>query len=128
MPYKKITAVFSAVLLVICAGASFSFYTPPHNLKVLPQDITHERLDSIMESFNKALGVKCDFCHAKGKNTERLDFASDENPAKEVARNMLRMTIDINKNYFRTDSVIHPAYLNTVTCNTCHKGDAYPER
>lgn len=126
MRYKKISIAFTLVLLTIMVGASYSFYRPPHNLKVLPQDITHERLDSIMKSFNKALGVKCDFCHAKRKDSERLDFASDENPAKEVARNMLRMTIDINRNYFRTDSVIHPAYLNTVTCITCHKGDAYP--
>ncbi|HEX7755591.1 MAG TPA: c-type cytochrome [Niabella sp.] len=126
MQYKKITMVFTTVLLILMAGISYSFYTPPHNLKVLPQDITHEKLDSIMHGFNTSLGVKCDFCHAK--NGDKLDFASDENPAKEVARKMLRMTMEINKNYFNTDSTIHPAYLNTVTCNTCHKGDAYPER
>ncbi|MBO9619168.1 MAG: c-type cytochrome [Niabella sp.] len=128
MPHKKIMVALLALFGVFSIGISYSFYTPPHNLKVLPQDITHEKLDSIMHGFNTSLGVKCDFCHAKNKNGDRLDFASDDNPAKDVARKMLRMTIDINKNYFLTDSTIPPAYLNTVTCNTCHKGDAYPAK
>ena len=29
------------------------------NLKVLPKDISDEKLDSIMQTYNKALGVKC---------------------------------------------------------------------
>ncbi len=37
------------------------------NLQVLPNDISDEKLDSIMQTYNKALGVKCDFCHVKQK-------------------------------------------------------------
>ncbi len=80
-----------------------------------------------MQSYTKALGVSCDFCHVPDKNNkEVLDYASDENPVKEEARKMIRMTIDINKSYFNTDPKIHPAYLIVVKCGTCHKGDAVP--
>lgn len=104
----------------------------PHgarNLKVLPADISNESLDSLMETYNKGLGVTCDFCHEKvivGEDTG-INFASDANPAKEVARTMIRLTMDINKNYFNYDTTIHPAYLNKVGCFTCHKGDPYPQ-
>ena len=45
---------------------------------------------------------------------------------KENARDMLRMTIDINKNNFYFDKNIQPEYLNTVTCKTCHRGEPFP--
>ncbi|MFT4092559.1 MAG: c-type cytochrome [Niabella sp.] len=96
------------------------------NLKVLPQDIPDEKLDSLMETYNKGLGVTCDFCHAKGADG-KLDLASDDNPVKEEGRRMMRLTITINKNYFNYDSSVHPAYLTKVSCYTCHKGNAYPE-
>lgn len=124
---SKMFAVLMVILLVLLTGTASSFYKQPKNLKVLPQNISDERLDSIMHTYNKALGVSCEFCHFTDKKSNQVDFASDSNLVKETARQMLRMTIDINKNYFRVDSTIHPAYLNTVTCNTCHKGDAYPQ-
>ncbi|GAB3414719.1 c-type cytochrome [Niabella aquatica] len=99
------------------------------NLKVLPADITGEKLDSLMETYNKGLGVTCDFCHTQevksGDTT--LNFASDNNPVKEEARRMMRLTMDINQKYFNYDTTIHPAYLTRISCNTCHKGNAYPE-
>ena len=119
------------ILLIACLLMVGFVNTKPQrerNLKVLPKDISDEKLDSLMETYNKGLGVTCDFCHAQEvKNGDTtLNFASDNNPAKEVARRMMRLTIDINKNYFNYDSTIHPAYLTVVSCNTCHKGDAYP--
>lgn len=94
----------------------------------MPKDISDEKLDSMMQSYNKALGVCCEFCHAPDKNNkEVIDYASDENPVKEQARKMIKMTMEINKNYFNTDPKIHPAYLTVVKCYTCHKGDAYPQ-
>lgn len=99
------------------------------NLKILPADITDEKLDSLMITYNKGLGVTCDFCHVQEvKNGDTtLNFASDDNPVKEEARRMIRLTIDINQKYFNYDSKIHPAYLTRISCNTCHKGNAYPE-
>lgn len=128
MHSKKIIIAFFAVVLVLLAGTASSFSKKPRNLKLLPQDISEERLDSIMHSYNKALDVSCEFCHSSDKKTNKVDFASDANPVKEVARKMLKMTIDINKQNFNTDSTIHPAYLTTVTCNTCHRGNAYPNQ
>lgn len=126
MPYKKFFLALLVICTVMLAGFVSSAPNRAKNLKVLPKDISDEKLDSIMLSYNKALGVCCEFCHYKDEK-ENTDFASDKNPVKEVARNMMRMTIDVNKKYFNTDPKLHPAYLSVVTCNTCHKGDAYPQ-
>ena len=67
--------------------------------------------------YNKALGVKCDFCHVKAKGfTDSLDYVSDLEPMKEEARKMMRMVIDINKKNFHYNKKDRPEYLNTVTC------------
>ena len=50
----------------------------PKNLKVLK--VPTSELIPIMRSFSAGLGVECDFCHVKG------DFASDDNPHKNIAR------------------------------------------
>ncbi len=81
-----------------------------------------------MESYNVALGVNCKFCHVPYKNfPDSLDFASDAEPMKEEARKMMRLTIHINKTWFYYDSSKRPEYLNVVHCNTCHRGEAFPE-
>lgn len=99
----------------------------PRNLKVLPRDISDERLDSLMHTYNKALAVTCAFCHAPHAIIkDSLDYASDANPMKEEGRKMIRLTMEINKKYFYYDKTKKPAYLNVVTCNTCHRGDPYP--
>ncbi|MFI5129229.1 MAG: c-type cytochrome [Chitinophagales bacterium] len=99
----------------------------PRNLKVLPQDISDKALDSFMHSYNKALGVKCDFCHVAINNMpDSLNYASDVNPKKEQARKMMRLTIQLNKEYFYFDSTKRPEYLNVVVCITCHRGDPMP--
>lgn len=124
---------FYVAIIIITAFLSVGFVNSEQraerNLKVLPKDISDEKLDSLMHTYNKGLGVTCDFCHAKkieGADTT-LNFASDDNPVKEEGRRMIRLTVDINKNYFNTDPKVHPAYLTTVSCYTCHKGNAYPE-
>ena len=97
------------------------------NLKVLPQDISDRVLDSFMGSYNRALGVKCDFCHVKiNMFSDELNFASDVNPMKDQARKMMRLTIQLNKDYFYFDSTKKPEFLNVVTCLTCHRGDPMP--
>jgi hypothetical protein len=95
------------------------------NLKVLPKDISSKDLQEIMaDDFEDGLGVSCGFCHANAKDGHGLDFVSDAKPEKEIARAMMRMTIGINKKYFKIKHpVIGKAGL-TVTCNSCHKGVA----
>jgi hypothetical protein len=97
------------------------------NLKVLPKDISDAKLDSIMQTYNKALGVTCGFCHVKVQGfTDSLDFASDKHHHKDKAREMIRMTIDINQKYFPYQPGERPEYLNTITCITCHRGQEFP--
>ncbi|HEX7366257.1 MAG TPA: c-type cytochrome [Pelobium sp.] len=96
------------------------------NLKVLPKDISHEELKKVMSDFKTALGVKCDFCHAKSKaDATKLDFASDEKEEKLIARDMMRMTYKINKKYFKH----HEGDDNVaaIQCVTCHRGNKEPE-
>ena len=82
-------------------------------------------LDSIMDSFKDALGVKCGHCHASQKdNPRKMDFASDAKPEKETARKMIRMTSRINKKYFNHSD---GQAMVQVQCKTCHRGNTKPE-
>lgn len=97
------------------------------NLKVLPKDISNEKLDSMMQTYTVALGVECKFCHSPVIGfPDSLDFRSDKEPMKENARDMMRMVIDINSRYFYYDSTQRPEYLNTITCKNCHQGNPIP--
>jgi hypothetical protein len=85
---------------------------PPTNLKVLKVSSGAE-VSQIMRTFTSGLGVQCTYCHEQG------NYASDENPKKEVARKMIRMAQKINAEF--EDSKMH------VSCYTCHRGEAEPK-
>ena len=125
---KKIKTILALSLFVVTGVAAVHAPRPgERNLKVLPKDISDQKLDSIMNSHNVALGVKCEFCHVKQAIFPGdFDYASDKEPMKENARNMMRMTIDINKNYFWFNKEERPEYLKVVHCKTCHKGEPFP--
>jgi hypothetical protein len=101
------------------------------NLKVLSKHITDQQMERIMYTFERQLGVTCMYCHVPTKNVipERVDFASDEKPEKLVARQMLKMTIKINKKYF--NKIVDKSYpyttRPTVWCRTCHRGLPVPK-
>jgi len=76
-------------------------------LKGLPAD----QLQSIMQHFAKSLGVDCSYCHIQGA------FEKDDKPAKLMARKMIKMVADMNKNYLG----------GAVTCFTCHQGSLKPK-
>ena len=94
------------------------------NLKVLPKDISEEELDKVMDDFKEALGVGCGFCHARIADTSiyKLDFASDANEHKDIARYMMTMTNEINANYFNWEKSTRPDTIHAVRCITCHRG------
>jgi Photosynthetic reaction centre cytochrome C subunit len=120
---------FTGIILFVVLGIAATHLSQDksRNLKVLPKDISDEKLDSIMNSYNKALGVKCNFCHNTIKNIpDSFDYAADENPMKEEGRKMIRLNIQVNKDYFYFDSLQRPEYLKVVTCITCHRGDPMP--
>jgi hypothetical protein len=129
---KKITLLLLGTVSLAAISATITVPERFKNLQVLPKDISEKMLDSIMGSYNKALNVDCNFCHSKIKdipsfsiNPDSTDYAAD-NSMKENARKMIHLTMDINKKYFYFDSTIKPVYLNTVNCNTCHRGNPYP--
>ncbi len=99
------------------------------NLKVLPKDISKDELDSVMDGFKGALGVKCGFCHAPRKDDpKRLDFASDAKEEKETARMMMKMTAKLNKKYFHVKDANVPNAVLAVNCITCHRGNTDPKK
>jgi hypothetical protein len=129
---KSLLTVGAIVATAACITAftSRNPQEPPqhkHNFKVLPQDISRDSLDMIMDHFKAALGVKCGYCHAQSTtNPGHLDFSSDDKPEKEIARKMMVMTNDINQKYmrFNEDS---SNQTEAVSCITCHRGDAHPD-
>jgi hypothetical protein len=99
------------------------------NLKVLPKDISEQRLDSVMNEFEKALGVGCDFCHVKpADSTANWDMAADDKPEKNIARKMIEMSNKINKDFFNaTTKYGDENALLEIHCVTCHHGEPHPE-
>jgi ferredoxin len=82
---------------------------PPKNLQVLT---VNDLRGGIMHKFAVALGGNCQTCHVQGDN------ASDENPHKVIARQMILMTREINAKF--------PDGKEHVTCYTCHRGTHEP--
>jgi Photosynthetic reaction centre cytochrome C subunit len=85
-----------------------AFANPPTNLKLLKPD----NYQAAMQNFTRSLGVMCTYCHVMGQ------FASDDNPKKEVARMMISMVRDINGKF--------PDGQQHVACYTCHRGAEMP--
>lgn len=101
----------------------------PVNLQVLRKDIPPEQLMKIMRGFTGALGVECSFCHARNPETHKLDFPSDANPDKTIARTMIEMTRTINSQFMTkvNDPDAKPEDKH-VSCGTCHRGHSMPEQ
>ena len=80
----------------------------------------------MIDDFEDDLGVNCAFCHAEEKGSHRPDYASDEKPEKEIARSMMRMTLELNKKFFKLKRPAIGAPTLEITCNTCHNGQPHP--
>lgn len=97
------------------------------NLKVLPGNISSKELLGIMtDDIDDGLGVSCGFCHAPSADGHGLDFASDAKPEKKIARGMMRMTLTMNKKYFKVRHPLLGAPSLILNCATCHNGQALP--
>ena len=98
------------------------------NLEVLPRDIKKPELVSVMRTFSFALGVRCTHCHV-GENAADLstvDFASDAKDTKKIAREMMKMSSEVNAILAKSIGSMRPEALQ-VRCITCHHGLARPE-
>jgi hypothetical protein len=82
------------------------------NIKAL-RGTPAEDFNQTMHLMSGALGVDCEYCHVSQK-----DRVSDGVKAKVVARNMVKMTADLNRKSFNGQQV--------VTCYTCHRGNPIP--
>jgi len=98
----------------------------PKNLKVLPKNIPHEALHQVMDDWSHALGVHCNFCHAKGDDG-KMDFALDTKPEKNMAREMYKMTAKINNKYFEGKKDSLNMVVGDIKCMTCHRGSPHPD-
>ena len=124
----RVTVILVATVIISVAAIKPHRQNDFTNLQVLPKDISPKALQHIMvDEFQDALGVGCNFCHAQEKGSLHLDYASDEKPEKEIARAMMRMAMDINKKYFEVEHPLIGDSLMTVSCNTCHHGVAHPD-
>jgi cytochrome c553 len=129
----KLLIIIGLCALVVLATAATTINKPadePYtNLQVLPKNISRTDMQKIMvDDFEDALGVSCGFCHAQKKDSDELDFASDAKPEKQIARQMLKMTLNLNRDYFKIENPAMGIKGNVaVTCNTCHKGDTFPD-
>jgi len=122
--WKKIGIFFMAVVLT--SGLALAQESEWENLKVLPKDISKQKLNGVMKAWSKALGVRCNFCHVgeSGAPLSTYDFASDEKHEKDIARMMVDMTKAINGDHLsKLNEGNHKASIN---CATCHHGLAHP--
>jgi Photosynthetic reaction centre cytochrome C subunit len=129
IPFKKIKvlSVLTAFVFTGIAAVKQPVNLEFKNLQVLPRNITADSLDKIMDGFNVNLGVDCKYCHVMDKKADSLIFDKDDKPEKGITRNMMRMTMDINKNYFQFNEEVTAAQIQAVTCYTCHKGTQIPD-
>ena len=94
------------------------------NLQVLSPELSHRELIHLMKEYSRSLGVRCEHCHVGAPDAPlaEFDFVSDKKKAKETARQMMRMTQDINQKYL---GALGSARLE-VRCMTCHHGQLRP--
>lgn len=132
LQYKKFIIVSVIVLAIAFLSQSFQNVQPRppkklKNIKAFPATMTYNEVDHQMDEFKVDLGVKCNYCHAPSKTeAPKLDMSLDDNPKKEIARSMIRMTIEMNQKYMSTLPHGDTTAVQTITCNTCHRGAAKP--
>ena len=123
-----ITVLFIIVLLGVAATTTTMHKNLYKNLKILPKDISEAAMDEIMDvQFGDALGVKCDYCHAKDAGATDLNYASDANSKKDIAREMMTMVLQLNKINFQVKKPLIGDSLMVVNCYTCHHGATFPD-
>ena len=93
----------------------------PKNLQVLDYESVPD-IKKYMKSIQKDLGVKCTFCH-------NLNDKSIDTEHKIIAREMMKMQIDLNKHFFAQigDSLLKHENTLQISCWTCHQGNKKPQ-
>ena len=107
---RLVPIAVAVATMLLCVGPAAAEFK---NLQVLPKNISKDELKALMKEQAKALGVECDHCH-------QLPDTDKDTDNKKAAREMMRMTADINAKYIKDPKV-------KVTCATCHRGKQTPE-
>jgi hypothetical protein len=132
LQYKKIIVISGFAgftLLGITAAKPNPEQKPVYkNLKVLSKNISDDDMDYVMESFSVNLGVNCLFCHPGKMNGTKytFDYVTDQLQNKRVARDMLLMTMKLNKKYFNSPITGLVNTRGRIWCKTCHQGSPVP--
>ncbi len=138
MSLTNILRGLSLAAAFLCLGLVFTNWTPRagaqrgqpgqgnlpveqtrKNIQVL-KGLPESQLFPVMNFVSASLGVKCDYCHVKQTDPAggeaKWIWESDEKEHKRIGRQMIRMTLDINKNN------LEALDGSGVTCYTCHRG------
>jgi Photosynthetic reaction centre cytochrome C subunit len=99
------TAVFAQPAPAQTAGERYK------SVRML-REIPASQMIEVMSVIAGSLGVTCAHCHT-------AEWESDEKPMKEKAREMIRLTRTVDGAF---------GGGGTITCNTCHQGQAAPPR
>lgn len=75
-------------------------------------DMPANQMGKVMNIMTASLGVNCQFCH------DGTDFAKEAVGHKDIGREMIEMTLELNKRHFDG--------REEVTCFTCHRGQKHP--
>ncbi len=128
MALARRTAIPALLLCVLMTAPTVHAQIPDTftNLKVLKKDTPKPELISIMRSFSMALGVRCEHCHMEDEATHEHDWASDGKDAKKIAREMMKLSGQINQTLAASIGSMRPEPVQ-VRCVTCHHGLAKPE-
>lgn len=133
---KRASAV---IALLILGCTTVRRPAPPaesqfRNLQVLPHTLTRPELVAIMRSFTRGLGVRCEHCHVvvATEPKQEFDFPNDAKDTKRAARLMIQTVNALNRDFIPRVAVAagkapQPGEMH-VTCWTCHRGQAEPEK
>ena len=105
-----------ALIVAVILAVALSAHAEQKNVQLLT-NMSDVQLQRTMNMMRAALGVHCDYCHVvDDKNGWQFD--KDDKKEKKTAREMIAMTIKINKEQFNGRA--------EISCYTCHRGAMRP--
>ena len=122
-----VTVLLTPMLLGICAETTAQIPQRFENLKVLPQTISRDSLVGVMRGIAGSLGMRCHNCHVGGDSVslQGVNWASDSLVTKRKAREMMKMTQQINAQFISNLEERKAPSLR-VECITCHRTNRIP--
>ena len=105
--------VLASLCFASLVATGYALADEAKNLQVLPKDMPKAEIKKYMKKQASSLGVQCEHCHD-------TDDYSKDTEKKTEARAMMKMTIQINKDFFKGEK--------KVDCLTCHNGNKEPKK